>query len=698
MSQIAGLVDFSRQGPPADIGTYVLPSSAVVFPFTFSGTTYYAAIRTGVQGWVLLSYGTVPETVVNAAFTTLGAGARVVLMDATFALQVAGLGFTANEQVLEGQGRGTFIDGDALATGVHTINLSGYDDCVIRNLSVQTEDGGGKTCHCIFIEDGADRFLVEDVWIVDSDADGIHVEGTTIDDGCISHCHVLDADGNGIYATSDQDEVMNLTVTDCFVTGAGVDGIYVFMGMPSDAPIPCRGIIANNVVHGNGQHGINLGLFVDYGLVVADNIVYSNTQYGISCSMAYSATITGNICYGNTHGISCSMASLVTITGNVCHGNSHGMYLDFVDGEVDGNTLSENSQYGLYLVAVIWSIISNNICMYNADNDGIYADGDCHSNIFDSNWISVNGGLGMNMVGGGGMIVGNYFNNNTGINLRVAKNPWVIADNFVGSGGGGIALLADALNTVLTGNNIYAGTDGINLATGCEKCLIEGNFIQHSHLSGIMLTDDNDKNMIIGNYFYNNDRYGIEIATANALDNLVKNNYYYLNTLGPILDNGTDTRLAVVKVQFVHPSNGAAWIDGALTAPSGIDVDINDEAAVAHITLPLELFQVVRVKFWAYSRVAEAANNMLLRLRIYGAASSEAWNTNNIDVANKPSVETGGIAVNDVVHWVIDASDDADLADLIGGDYLEISAIGEAAVAPDIATDALFGAVEIEYV
>ena len=116
------------------------------------------------------------------------------------------------------------------------------------------------------------------------------------------------------------------------------------------------------------------------------------------------------------------------------------------------------------------------------------------------------------------------------------------------------------------------------------------------------------------------------------------------------------------------------------------------------IPLSLEIQQVIRIKIWAYSNVIEAANNMLLRIVAHGAASSELWSGNAIDVANHPSEETGGIVQYDVIHWIIDAGDDAQVGTLLGGDLMELMAIGETALAPDIATDALFGGYEIEYV
>jgi len=91
---------------------------------------------------------------------------------------------------------------------------------------------------------------------------------------------------------------------------------------------------------------------------------------------------------------------------------------------------------------------------------------------------------------------------------------------------------------------------------------------------------------------------------------------------------------------------------------------------------------------------------MLLRIVIAGGATTQAWNTDFIDIANHPSEEDGsqGIAVFDVIHWTIDRADDQTIDNLLNRDYLQVMAVGEAAVAPDVATDALFGGWEIEYV
>ena len=71
MAQIAGLKDFRQEGPPADIGTFQMPCSVLVFQFTFSGTTRTVSIRAGVRGWILVGNGTDFATVMNLSITYL---------------------------------------------------------------------------------------------------------------------------------------------------------------------------------------------------------------------------------------------------------------------------------------------------------------------------------------------------------------------------------------------------------------------------------------------------------------------------------------------------------------------------------------------------------------------------------------------------------------------------------------------------
>lgn len=78
MASIAGLQDFRREGPPADIGTFEFPANTFVYQHTFGGTTYVCAVRSGQRGWVLIDYlrltATNAVTVIEAAINALGTG------------------------------------------------------------------------------------------------------------------------------------------------------------------------------------------------------------------------------------------------------------------------------------------------------------------------------------------------------------------------------------------------------------------------------------------------------------------------------------------------------------------------------------------------------------------------------------------------------------------------------------------------
>jgi len=562
-SQVAGEITNTAPGAPAiaqSIGVAITPK-IIYFDGMPSGRgaelgngpvdfTYLVERTDGNytvyddQGNIVHGPGADADTEINWALTTGGAGCVIALKENnTFAINNS-IAFTANSQVLRGGGRSTFIDGDTLTTGNHAINLTGFDDCEIKDLSIQTEDGGGKICCPIFIEDGADRFQVRNIWIVNSDSSGIRIEGTTINEGWIEDCRIMDADAVGIYVNMDAGNFMyRLHIIGNDVAPSGGTGIF---------GETCGGnfywVIEENIVHGCANYGIQLR-DGDHS-TITDNIVYDCGWIGIYVIESSHVTINDNHSYHNVQ---------------------HGMYLhDADDCTVEGNQCIEND--------------SGDTASY----DGIY------------------------------------------------------------------------------------------------------------------INADSDDNLITGNRCDDNDRYGIyNLGTRNEFaKNILRG-----NTTGPFNDSGADTILETLVFDFTHHGGGSAgWTDPVIiTSPGGIDIDSDNEFAYCHVTLPNEVQEVIRITIWAYSNTAWAATNvlnMLLRIVVAGGTTTEAWNVEFIDVPNHPSEEDGsqGIAVFDVIHWIIDVGDDADLGDLADRDYLQVMAVGEAAVAPDLATDALFGGVEIEYV
>ena len=306
---------------------------------------------------------------INASLTFVSAlgGGEVRLLAGTYTIDDP-IAFPGNTLTLSGLGRATFIDGDALANTENAIEITGRTDCVVRDLSIQTNDGGDLTIHCIFIEDGSDRFRIENVTVVNSDSEGIHVDGTNILEGWITNCDILDADGNGVYVGMDAANYMDyLHVTGCTVTSADLSGInYAFRvrySTISDCIVDSSGFFGleiaeasiSNVVSGcsssnNGQSGINID--TTSSNVVNDNIFYNNTFHGVLLdSDAYNNLITGNYMYDNSQtGVNIVTAGSVNnvISGNYIWANTtHGIRVNAADEtRILGNYIWDNSRFG----------------------------------------------------------------------------------------------------------------------------------------------------------------------------------------------------------------------------------------------------------------------------------------------------------------------------------------------------------------
>ena len=443
-------------------------------------------------------------------------------------------------------------------------------------------------------------------------------------------------------------------------------------------------------------HGINLegtsGNEHTY-IEIEGNICYSNepanTSAGIRLKYANHCTVTGNTCEDNFDGIAMYSVEGNTVVGNTCQGSSNDgihLFTGSHKNTITGNNCIGNNAVGVMLDATCTlNTITGNTCQ--TGNNGIHIAG--------STWNTVTGNTCFDCANYG-IYLSSSAHNNTLSGNTCQGNTWR-----------GIYLNLSN-NNAITGNTCNQNVwDGIKLLTS-GNCTIVGNICNENDsgntntYDGIAIAGTNsDDNLVMCNICNNNDRYGISIATDICERNWVKDNQLQGNTSGPFFDGGTDTKLATISGEFPlsNVGGGAAAVAPVInTTPGGVDIDANDEFAHAKIPLQMEVQQVVRIKIWAYSNVIEAANNMLLRIVAHGAASSELWSGNPIDVINHPSEETGGIVVTDVIHWLIDATDDAQVGTLAAQDLVELMAIGEAAVAPDIATDALFGGYEIEYV
>ncbi len=370
-----------------------------------------------------------------------------------------------------------------MATTEHAIVISGRTNCGVKDVSIQTEDGGGKTCHCIFIEDGANEFLIENVYIGDSDSNGIHIEGTAITGGRIINCYIADVDEIGININMDggAEDFTQGKILNNIVENAGTVGVYL---REFDY---CH--VTGNKIESAGEEGLYL-YNADY-CVVTDNIIKDSVRHGLRGYNLDRSTVSNNVIENSDSGNTGTYDGI-----NLSVGSSSNI--------VDSNIVSLNDRYGIYLNSM--GIISNNQVYYSG-HDGI--------NLGSSADYSTI--IGNKLTADGQKTTLTY----SGIDLDGPEGVSVIGNQIRGDN-------QDTLH-------------GIRLSDGATECLIEGNYISLCMGSGIYLEANNDDCELQGNYCNDNDDYGIEIAAATCDRTRVFNNNLLSNTLGFLSDGGTDT-------------------------------------------------------------------------------------------------------------------------------------------------------------
>ncbi len=448
--------------------------------------------------------GTADEVEINAALASLpAAGGKVILMEGTFTLADS-IVIPASYITLEGQGWGSFIDGDGLATTEHGIVISGFSYVHIKNLRIQTEDGGGKVCHCIFIEDGANEFVIDRVCIFESDSNGIHIEGTAINKGWIQDCYIEGADDNGIFEDMDAGNLtQNLIIKKNTIHSCGVDGIHFWStGAPDE----------NCIIEGNNIAScVGCGMYIWEGLyfAISGNVISGTTNaYGMRLRQVQESTISDNVVDGSE--MSCIL--LETSPLNVVDGNyltdsqnalADGIEVDAgsTDSKISGNYILDSGRYGIHCLGARSTITDNSVI--RSGDHGIY--------VRDVE-IQVNGNY---VYDTGQDAAGTYH----GIILTADADRCQINDNHIDDPGdsteNGIHLADGAVEVQINDNYIYnLMGDGIMLTGHNLDCQITGNQCNQCDDSGIVVADESDRVVITGNTCLQNGADGIFVTES----------------------------------------------------------------------------------------------------------------------------------------------------------------------------------------
>jgi len=498
--------------------------------------------------------------------------------------------------------------------------------------------------------------------------------------------------------------------------------------------------IAFCTIHNFERHGIGFVGTSGNEIIhveVEGNICYSNLIDGIRLEYTLYSTITGNTCQGNNNGIRTSESLSNTFTGNTCQDNTEfGIRLLSASNQntVSGSTLQGNGKSGFGLgTASLHNTITGNTCQGNTENGiSLTADSDnatitgntCRNNTEDGieltacdnctvtgNTCSGNTLAGIDSTGSDGCTFsGNTCQNNTENGIHVTGTDNTVSGNTCQDNTlNGIEVIG-SYNT-FTGNTCYNNVRHGIFLDRSNYNLVVGNNCNYNDsgntntYDGICIEDDAYSNLVMCNICNYNDRWGISIGIAadNCVENWVKNNTLFGNNSGPFFDGGIDTRLATKTFQFQQGGDASGIVIANFISADGSakgwEIDGADEWAIVLGQIPLECQMVVRIKIWAVNLAAAGGVGVEMWINIIANAggSDEPYTTEAIVVNDKPSVEDN-LPANDVIHWMIDATDDTDIDEIQGGDSFELKVNFDPGENGDLPTDAVFRAVEIEYV
>jgi len=543
------------------------------------GSTAYVGFKETLDVKVnyFLCDGVADDVQINAAeaYVTALGGGTVELERGTFSL-IAPIIPTGNRLWFKGQGPDTFIDGDGLATTEHIFHITGRTEMIISDMRMQTVGGVGNTSHCIFIEDGSDDFVIERVIIDDSDDNGIHIEGTTINGGHIHTCRIESTDGHGIYVNMDgANYMLGLHVTDNEILDVGNAGIYF------DASA------GNNYC------------------TISGNAVIGAAGIGIFLNDSVQTQVTGNtVRTASLSGIHCLGSNFLNIVDNICDTNErHGIFFDQVDN----------------------SLIDGNMCNNNDSGDtgtyhGIRTDGSSTDNLITGNQTVTNNGHGIWAEGLRCSVIGNTVAENGLDGIRITSGDCVVNDNHVSDNSQdsaetyhGILLMGSADRCTVSGNHIDgfgdSQEDGIHLNNGATEVSITGNYCQDGMGSGIDLAANNDDCSIINNFLFENDDYGVEIAgTCNG--NRVRENTFNGNGIAPVLNSGTGSVFHTKQYYVARDDDNIGMIPGK-------SISIGQTAYIA-VHAPDGMQQLMKFNIYVVPNATKAAANWDLETD-YGA-------------------------------------------------------------------------------
>lgn len=434
------------------------------------------------------------------------------------------------------------------------------------------------------------------------------------------------------------------------------------------------------------------------------NVLFGNKLFGLNVRGAIWIDGHGSVAEANRH--------YLAQTGLYAVGGNGGIDIQLRGGSVYG---SGGSGQDTFNFANMKGLTIDGNYIYNGTKNAINVDaagsGDSYDIKIINNTVEESGSCGIKCA------CGTAYDWNLLIDNNTVKNS---GDT---SGASAAINISGCKNAIVTKNTTYdnqgAKTQeaGIQISGNCTGTIIKQNHCSENTKNNkalIWINGAASDGVTIENNVLTDSNKGIAL-NASVPNTVVRNNRFHNLTTG-IWNNAVNTRIplgnvfdTVTTLYDDNSGNGTAKFD-AVKAPFiqgttflsadgnswGWEIDANTEYAVAQASLEDYINQVVRLRIKAVSIVAEA-DAMRLQIDGFAGADNEAEGTETITIADKPSATTN-FSANDYIHWLLTASDDADIDDIVGGDTVQIKVQHEAAGGADCATDAVFQTLEIDVI
>jgi peptide/nickel transport system substrate-binding protein len=314
--------------------------------------------------------------------------------------------------------------------------------------------------------------------------------------------------------------------------------------------------IENNSISNNYSDGINFGYPIyDNAMVTmtgntidnnsSEGIYFDDDIFGISLVQIENNSISNNGSDGVYFGYPIYDNAIVMITGNTIDNNSGGIHLDHdIYGklvQIENNSISNNSDTGIYLYSSVNTIIENNTC--SGGSTGIFLQSS-NNNILTNNTLE---------------------NNFIGIELTGADNNHIETNIVENNSNVGI-FLYDSVNNIMANNTCENNYNSIYLGYSDNNFISSNTAENNNTTSGITLVHSTN-NLISGNTCRRN-AYGIYPYYSD--NNTISNNTVDNNGWGIILGFSDNNRIyhnnLVNNTNQAYDDGTNYWDDGY---PSG---------------------------------------------------------------------------------------------------------------------------------